>query len=282
MENDEYGIVLASDTSDEKPSRFGYIMKSLFYIITFQQSKMKQLEVEFHRVVIKDMDTVEVDHEVEKAKKRESKLVDSKKRITSLEALVKIAKSTIYEKQLEEILAVTCEVHNKFEFDLSLSPYKLEQFHTYHTDPLISLLKEGFVKITDIKIPMPVKIGEIVDTKLVEHNVEKIVEHEFITSDLFDIVDRSVFNKVQDILLSMNSSWKMTLPTFSTSSQLFKMAETYTKIDEVKRVLVGKPSDYVLIATVSTLYVVLLHKNGKSFIQVNLHTNFPRVLKLNT
>ena len=259
-------------------------MKAFYYFITFQKTKLKNLEDSFESHMSDDSISEEIDVEKEKEKKRIIKLSDSTKRIVELNRLCNVCNNTIYESKIKEVLGVTIAVHEKYKNDVELNIYKLEQFHTYQTDRFIELIVKATLEIVDIKIPIPVKVGSsdyIEFEEILEE--EKITKKEvdIYTTDLFDLVDSNVFAKAQQLLLSMNDSWKIKLPTFTSVSDFNKMVETYTKIPEVKRVLKSSAKDYILIGTISDPYVVLLHKNGTEIIQINIMTNFPRVIKLN-
>ncbi len=291
-ENTDIDIILADDVkyqmqlydNKQKPSKFSYMMKAFYYFITFQKTKLKNLEDSFESHMSDDSISEEIDVEKEKEKKRIIKLSDSTKRIVELNRLCNVCNNTIYESKIKEVLGITIAVHEKYKNDIELNIYKLEQFHSYQTDRFIELIVKATLEIVDIKIPIPVKVGSsdyIEFEEILEE--EKITKKEvdIYTTDLFDLVDSNVFAKAQQLLLSMNDSWKIKLPTFTSVSDFNKMVETYTKIPEVKRVLKSSAKDYILIGTISDPYVVLLHKNGTEIIQINIMTNFPRVIKLN-
>jgi hypothetical protein len=276
---------------NEKVNKFSYMFKAVFYFLTFQKNKLKDLETNFNDHLISYKNTEELDVDKERKNKRLSKLKDSDNRINELKRLYTICKDTVYENKIKEILDITINIHEKYKNDLELNIYRLEQFHTYHTDRFLDLIIKATLEIVDIKILMPEKVGyyydkDTLNIKEVYYDKDTLNKKQtdipdINTTNLFDIVDEAIFNKAQQILTVMNPTWRIKKPVFYSSSELIKMASVYEKVPDFKRLTRATINDYILIGTVADPYVILLNKNGSEILQINIMTNFIRIIKLN-
>lgn len=265
-----------------------YTSKTFFYYLTFQFKKAAELDIEYNKKIETEkslQENVEVSNdETLKNQKRLEKLTNSTNRIEKLKEFVKHSKHTIYETQISDILYITSQIHYKYNEDVDLNIYKLEQFHTYHTDPFIKLIDEAFSDIKNIKIEKVYTINDLIPISKIYWPYDSIEDD---TDKKINTIDNDIFKLfklAQDKLLSLRDTLVITPATnYDTTESIL---DSYKHMHFFKQCIYNdmKNEAYIYIGKITErnklIYVCFINKKQNKLVQYNVLTDFPRVILL--